>query len=209
MNDRPTYDLLKQRRNDAVQILYERYGRKLYSYGISHWNLDEDSSWELVYQTLYKLVETFDRYEFENEAKFGAFIFKMFVNYLRNHYRDTKRRKEQLDFVNFDESNFENYEAEGKTSREVKKRIAEASEEEFREEEAPQDSIPMAMLRKELEQLEDWQRMLLLMRGQNMPYSEISKHVNKPETQLKVYYQRLKDRIMKKLSPQLQTIIKN
>ena len=69
-------------------------------------------------------------------------------------------------------------------------------------------SIPIALLRAELEQLEDWQRMLLLMRSQNIAYSEISKHVGKPETQLKVYYQRLKDRLMKKLTPQLQHIIK-
>jgi DNA-directed RNA polymerase specialized sigma24 family protein len=51
--------------------------------------------------------------------------------------------------------------------------------------------------------------MLLLMRSQNIPYEEISRHVGKPETQLKVYYQRLKERLMKKLGDKLQYVTKN
>lgn len=189
--------------------MYERYGRKLYNYGMANWKLTEDEAWELVYQTLYKVVETIDRYEFDSEAKFGAFLFKIFINYLRNHYRDTKRIKDQLDFVNFNESQYDDYENSSGIDREVKKRVAEQSMAEEKQQDQPEEqSIPMTLLRAELDQLEDWQRMLLLMRSQNMPYTEIAKHVNKPETQLKVYYQRLKDRIMKKLSPKLQLIAK-
>lgn len=57
----------------------------------------------------------------------------------------------------------------------------------------------VAMLREELEKLEDWQRILLLMRSQEMPYSEIAKYVNKPEEQLKVYYSRLKNALTVKM----------
>lgn len=207
MTDRPTYQLIKEKRQNAVELLYQRYGKKLYSYGISHWKLDEDSSWELVYKTLYKVVETIDRYDFETEAKFGSFLFKIFINYLRNHYRDEKRMKEHLDVVNFHESQHDSEERMS-IGREVEKKVAKKSMEEAEQDEDQGPSLPIALLRAELEQLEDWQRMLLLMRSQNIAYSEISKHVGKPETQLKVYYQRLKDKLMKKLTPQLQHIIK-
>jgi len=45
-------------------------------------------------------------------------------------------------------------------------------------------------------EVEDWQKDLLLMKAQGTRYSEISKIINKPENQLKVYYHRLKSRIM-------------
>lgn len=204
--DKPTYDLLKTGQRQAVELLYNRYGKKLYSYAISHWKLDEDASWELVYQTLYKVTETYQRYSFANEDKFGAFIFKMFINYLRNNYRDNKRMDEKASFVNFNESELENYDEQTSVGREVKQRI---TEQDARNKEEEKESIPISLLKAELEQLEDWQRMLLLMRCQDIPYQTISEMVGKPETQLKVYYQRLKARIMKKLSPKLQTITKS
>ncbi|MBK6985309.1 MAG: hypothetical protein IPH32_11365 [Bacteroidetes bacterium] len=55
--------------------------------------------------------------------------------------------------------------------------------------------MPLIILQQELEKLEDWQRILLLMRGQDMPYSKISEFVKKPENQLKVYYARLKKQL--------------
>jgi DNA-directed RNA polymerase specialized sigma24 family protein len=79
-----TYELLSKRDKAAVQVLYERYGRKLYSYAIRHWNLQEDDAWELTYKTLYRILETYSKYSFESEKKFGAFVFTTFINYLRN-----------------------------------------------------------------------------------------------------------------------------
>ena len=51
--------------------------------------------------------------------------------------------------------------------------------------------------------MEDWQRMLLLMRSEGRPYSEIAQYIDKPEEQLKVYYQRLKESITKKMYERL------
>ena len=50
--DIPTYTLLREQRENGVEVIYERYGKKLYSYAISSWHLDEDTSWEIVYETL-------------------------------------------------------------------------------------------------------------------------------------------------------------
>jgi hypothetical protein len=54
--------------------------------------------------------------------------------------------------------------------------------------------------------MEDWERILLLMRGQNIPYSEISKFVHKPEKQLKVYYARLKKKLLEDMNETLNKI---
>ena len=54
-----------------------------------------------------------------------------------------------------------------------------------------------------MDKLEEWQRILLLMRGQDMPYNEISAFVNKPENQLKVYYARLKKQLLENVSAEL------
>lgn len=210
MADAETYKLLQDKATNAVELLYNRYGRKLYSYGITKWNLDEDESWELVYQTLYKVVDSAGRYSFESEQKFGSFIFKIFINYLRNHYRDNKKQKENFEQVSFNETEYDDYDTPGGVGREVKERLADASMREAEREGEPEpESEGMTLLKDELEKMEDWQRMLLLMRSQNIPYEEISRHVGKPETQLKVYYQRLKERLMKRLGDKLQYVTKN
>jgi len=58
----------------------------------------------------------------------------------------------------------------------------------------------MQALNEVLESMEDWERMLLLMRSEGQAYSEIAKYIDKPENQLKVYYQRLKEQVAKKLN---------
>ncbi len=210
MADAETYKLLQDKATNAVELLYNRYGRKLYSYGITKWNLDEDESWDLVYQTLYKVVDTAARYSFESEQKFGSFIFKIFINYLRNHYRDHKKEKENFEQVSFNETEYDDYDTPGGVGREVKERLADASMREAEKEGEPEpESQGMTLLKDELEKMEDWQRMLLLMRSQNIPYEEISRHVGKPESQLKVYYQRLKERLVKRLGDKLQYVTKN
>ena len=115
------------------------------------------------------MAEVQNRYSFENEQKRNAFVFKMHINYLRNYYRDNK---------SFENRNFE----------------VELKDFESAKEEIAADTNPkLNLLQQLLDQMEDWERILLLMRGQDIPYSEISKFVNKPEKQLKVYYARLKE----------------
>jgi RNA polymerase sigma factor (sigma-70 family) len=174
--------LLKKNKDEGITVLYNRYGKKLYTYAIKNWNLDEDQSWDVVYRTIYQVVSAIDKYEFENESKFSGFVFKIFINYLRNHYRDEKRRKEQLSFTALGENHLNHNGSAMEPQNEDTK-----------------DSQSMQLLKAELEKLEDWERILLLLRGQNVAYSEIAKHIDKPEEQLKVYYQRLKNKMMERL----------
>jgi RNA polymerase sigma factor (sigma-70 family) len=174
----PTYELIRRKKKDGVALIYQRYGKKLFGYGINSWKLNEDEAWELIYKTLYKVVETTASYEFESEDKYASFIFKVYINYLRTHYRDKKSKPVPVEM---------NFPAENVPSNE----------------EPETESAGMTLLKSELDKLEDWERMLLLLRSQDMPYQEIANYVNRPVEQLKVYYQRLKATIMKRMNEKL------
>jgi RNA polymerase sigma factor (sigma-70 family) len=178
----PTYELLKKKEKKSIEILYLRYGRKLQHYAIKTWKLDEDAATDLVYQTLYKTVDSFEKCSFSSEKKFASYVFTLFMNFLRNHHRDTEKRKEFLN-VSYNDD-LEN--------------LGSAVSAELQEEGDP--DFKMQLLQLELEKLEDWERMLLLLRAQDMPYSEIAMYVAKPEEQLKVYHQRLKAKLTEKMN---------
>jgi len=165
--------ILKSRNKETIALLYERYGKKLYGYAITKWKVSEDDSWELIYKTLYKILDVADKYSFEDEGKFIGFLFKIFINYLRNHYRDKKAKGiietellEHHEKIKFDKKESED--------------------------ENKSESPLMKCLQKVLELLDDWQRILLLMRAQDYSYEQISKYVYKSDDQLKVYHMRLK-----------------
>lgn len=170
------FSKFSKKNKKARSELYQLYGRKLYGYAITKWNVSEDDAWELIYKTIDKTIETFDKYIFENETKFASFIFKIFINYLRNHYRDSKGKR--LETVSIDE-NF--------PSSVVNEDLSNKNDE--------SDSPTMQILREELNKLEDWQRILLLMRAQDYSYKEIANYIDKPEDQLKVYHMRFKQKI--------------
>lgn len=169
---------IKKKDTDAIALLYKGYGKKLFGYARTKWKLEEDDSWELVYKTLYKVIQVIDNYQFEDEAKFQSFLFTIFINYLRNHYRDNKDKKLQL--VELTELH-EKTNPDKNDQGEIKKL-------------SPQ----MECLQKVLQMLEDWQRIVLLMRAQDYPYEEIGKYVDRPAEQLKVYHMRLKKSVTEK-----------
>jgi RNA polymerase sigma-70 factor, ECF subfamily len=174
-----TYSLNDLSKNEFLGELYKRYGKKLYAYAIRSWNLGEDDAWDLVYKTLYKVIDSYKDYTFINEEKFASFVFRIFINYLRNHYQLAKKINEKLPMTDVDSNDLQNKAGEMTTD----------------------NSNPrLKTLSEELEKMEDWQRMLLLMRSDGHPYSDIAKLIDKPENQLKVYYQRLKEQLTKKLN---------
>ncbi len=169
---------IKNKDADAIALLYNNYGRKLFGYARVKWKLEEDDSWELVYKTLYRVLDVVDKYQFENETKFQGFVFTIFVNYLRNHYRDHKDKKLQL--VELTEMHEKTTYEKNDQAHTVKL--------------SPQ----MECLQKVLQVLEDWQRVVLLMRAQDYSYEDIGKYVDRPTDQLKVYYMRLKKSVTEK-----------
>jgi len=164
---------LKRKDKESIGILYERYGKKLYGYAITQWKTNEDDTWDIIYKTLYKVIDSIDNYSFEDENKFVGFLFKVFTNYLRNHLRDTKSKlivsEELIDTINIPLTAKEN----------------------------DNESPIMRCLKKALEALEDWQRILILMKAQEFSYKDIANYVKRPEKQLKVYNFRLRNVVSK------------
>lgn len=181
-DSRTTYEILNAKSGNGVRILYERYGRKLYAYAVNKWQLDEDESWDLVYKTLYKVLDAYSACSFASEQKFAAFVFTAFINLLRNHYRDSRKRRSET--VPLDDSHGA---------------IISPGEEN-------PDSPEMRIMKDSLDGLEDWERMLLLLRSQDLPYSEITRLTGKPESQLKVYYMRLKKKLAEMINRKLNEI---
>ncbi|MES2131841.1 MAG: sigma-70 family RNA polymerase sigma factor [Bacteroidota bacterium] len=167
-----------------VKWLYERYAKKLLAYTLKTYLPNEDDAWSVVYKTLYKMAEILPDREFENEYKLNGFIFKTHINYLRNFLRDNR--------------SFESH------NREVELTEYHTAEEE--PEKPVSQNNYLTILQQELDKLEDWQRILLLMRGQDVPYSKIAEFVNRPENQLKVYYARLKKQLHDQINEQLMLI---
>ena len=165
-----TYTLIRKDKDTGLETLYERYGKKLYSYGITSWKLSEDDSWDMVYNSLYKTVEKVNDYDFESEKKFSSFLFTVFCNLLRRHYRDNKRREEQLSFSNFNESRFD--ESHGdlglSTERRVQEKITERSVDSWREQDLP-ENIRMKCLHDALDEMEDWQKNIITPTGAKSP----------------------------------------
>jgi len=177
MND--VNSILKSKNKETITWIYERYGKKLYGFAIVKWKVSEDDAWDLVYKTLYKVLKVGDRYTFASEEKFAAFLFKSFVNNLRNHYRNTK--------------------AKGIVEVELLEKHEKLSHDRKENEDEKESTNPlMRCLQKVLALLEDWQRILLLMRAQDHSYDEISKYVSRPGDQLKVYHLRLKKVVTEK-----------
>jgi RNA polymerase sigma factor (sigma-70 family) len=172
-------DKIKKKDSAAIALLYDRYGKKLFGYAISKWKVSEDDAWELVYKTLYKIIHASDNYVFEDENRFVGFLFRVFINYLRNHYRDSKNKI------------IETTELLEKHEKMSNDRIA-------AEDEKEKLSPLMECLQKVLGVLEDWQRIILLMRAQDYSYEAIAPYVNKPASQLKVYHLRLKKLVTEK-----------
>lgn len=175
---------LKKKDKQAIAWLYDRYGKKLYGYAVSKWQVSEDDAWDLVYKTLYKIMDVGDTYTFADENRFTGFVFKVFSNYLRNHYRD--RKNKTIATTELNDNHAKHHDAET-------------------DEEPEKQSPLMQCLQKVLQALEDWQRIVLLMRAQDFPYEHIATYVNKPPSQLKVYHLRLKKTVTDKTNECVKT----
>ena len=186
MSDQPTYTLIRKNDRSAVTVLYERYGKKLAGYAIRKWNTSEDDAWDLTYKTLFRVMKTANDYQFASEEKFSGFVFTIFINYLRNLFRDRKNHPEMV--------------------REMDERIVSSSVVESDKAEEPSPAVKL--LNEALDELEDWERILLLMRSQDVPYSKIAELTGKTEDNLKVYYGRLKKKLETMLSDKINELKK-
>jgi RNA polymerase sigma factor (sigma-70 family) len=183
---------IKEKAPAGLELLYERYGRPFHKYALDRWNMGEEEAWEIVYKTLETLVLKLPSYEFENQAKFDAFLFKVFVNFLRQRHREMRSKQlPQLEFFDMDkEFVLPGYVQEALTKR--------AFDDYYGSEvlENPQ----LRLLKASLEQLTPVDKDLLLLRAQNYSYDEIAALLGIENKQLKVKYHRAKEKLINLLN---------
>ncbi|MBL4707388.1 MAG: sigma-70 family RNA polymerase sigma factor [Flavobacteriales bacterium] len=166
-----------------LDLLFKTFGKQLFGYGHQQWKIPKDACWDLVYACLYKVEERVDTVEFESEEKFKSYVFRIFINRMKNYLRDEKVRTKG------------NREVELEEERLIERKDTEESETE-----------EIQILNNILDQLKDWQRILMLMRAQDYSYADISKYTHQSEKNLKVYYGRLKKKIAKEMELKLQNM---
>lgn len=165
---------------EIAECLYKAYGVNLVRYAIKSWQQDEDDAWEILYDTLYGFINSYSTETFDSEKQLGALVWKIFRNKLRDKLRQKKRQG------NFSINGLDSLEAallESSTARDKST-----------------DGNPiLSELDSILEDLNDWERQLLLCRANDFPYRVIEELTGRNKDFLKVHYQRLKKRISEKL----------
>ncbi|MFT5667091.1 MAG: RNA polymerase sigma factor (sigma-70 family) [Vicingaceae bacterium] len=175
--------LHRKTKEKRLELLFEAFRDALLGYGNRQWKIPKDACWDLIYVSLYKVEEVVDDHQFESTEKFNGFVFRIFINRMKNYLRDEETRTKGIREVELEEDKI----GEGKDRKE-------------------EESDEVNLLNEILDELEDWQRILLLMRAQEYTYAEIANYTKKSEKNLKVYYGRLKKKIAKEMELKLQKV---
>ena len=172
----------------GLEKLYQAYGSRFYSYCIKRWQLNEEEAWEVVYRTLETLVLKLSGYRFESKAGFEGFLFTVLANYIRQYYRSARKRDEvQLELMDMNQ--------EEELPGLISKQIARQAFTDYYKTESV-DSIWLQKLRSAMEQLDDTERSLLLLRAQEYTYEEIAALLGIDNNQLKVKHHRARRKLV-------------
>ena len=183
-------ELVKKKDPQALKVLYENYGKKFYSFCLFRWRLSEDEGWDVVYKTLETLVLKLSYYSFESQKDFERFIFRVLINFLRQHYRASQAKEKDLEFVDID----------GADSTKVLERyISVSAVKDYYRTEAV-DNPALIQLTAALEKLDETDRDLLLLRAQDFSYVEIAEMLKIEDAQLKVRHHRAKKKLIEMLA---------
>lgn len=164
-----------------LKVLFEKYGNQLYNYANRQWKIEPDIAWDLVYESIYKVIDVLPNYSFETEPQLKSFLFRTFINKMKNRIRDDETKRQGITEVELTEDKYGDLSSGAEVAINPK----------------------VKLLNEMLDELEDWQRILMLMRAQGFSYAEIGKYVKQSEKNLKVYYGRLRKRLAEKIEEQL------
>ncbi|NIM85056.1 MAG: hypothetical protein GTN82_43040 [Candidatus Aminicenantes bacterium] len=180
---------------DIAERLYKAYGCKLVHYAIKSWQFDEDEAWNMLYDTFYGFIHSYAEQEFASERQVGTLILKIFKNKLRDKLRQNKRREKDYQEESYSGA-FLN------SSHDSLETVCPQLADTIWEQENKKNPI-LIELEGLLDDLNDWERQLLICRVNNIPYKVVEEMTGKKKDFLKVHYQRLKERFAKKLEKSL------
>jgi len=151
---------------ETAERLFKDYADRMYSFAANVWKFSEDDAWETIYQTIFHIAKVYHKYEFPDDKALANFLITAFNNRLKNKRRDRQRDPIIIQFESIEEQVDQD---------EFKSTIGNAEK----------------VVSESLDELEEWERILLVQRSLYIPYTEIEKLTGKPEQQLKVYYKRV------------------
>ena len=185
--------------NQGLKILFEEYGQKLFGFSITHFHLDEDEGYDVLYKTMETVGKVVSRYEFSSENHFANWILKIHKNNILQLLRTKKSKEHNLQIVDF--SNWENeakeFEDEEFELDSYKTVLEQISSINTFENSSSQSKLMFAM-QKALQQISDIDRELLLLRMNNYSYDEIAEMLGIENNQLKVKFNRAKAKVERK-----------
>jgi len=185
--------------NEGLKILFKEYGQKLFGFSINHFHLDEDEGYDVLYKTMETVGKVVSRYEFSSENHFANWILKIHKNNILQLLRTKKSKEQNLQIVDF--SNWENEAKEfGDEDFELDrfKPVLEQISSINTFENSSQQSKLMFAMQKALQQINDTDRELLLLRMNNYSYNEIAEMLGIENNQLKVKFNRAKAKVERK-----------
>jgi RNA polymerase sigma-70 factor (ECF subfamily) len=172
----------------GLEELYQAYGSRFYAYAVQRWHLTEDEAWDVVYKTLEMLVLKLSNYQFQSQALFEGFLFKVLVNFLRQHFRSKRSNHHaEIDFVDLNN--------ERELPYQISKQISKSAFYDYYKTETVENPV-LVILNEALSKLEPHEKDILLLRAQNYSYDEIAGLLGIDNNQLKVKHYRAKQKLL-------------
>lgn len=172
--------------------LFEEFGKQLLGYCSHNWHLDEDESHDVLYKTLQIVGKVITRYDFESEAHFKNWLFKIHKNNVLQHLRSKKASEAPIQYSYSDwMQEVSELEDDAFDVSEFKSLIEKVPTE------LESESPLMSALKTALQQITELERDLLMLRMNNYSYEEISKMLGIENKQLKVKFNRAKSKVEK------------
>ena len=174
----------------GAEVLYDTYANKFYGYAVNRRYFQEDEAWDIVEKTLSKLLEKLPQCRFDKQSQYNAYVQKVFNSFLNKGYHQKKRKSKNIQFVSIEHS------TDGYIKEEHLKSVGfdESFVQSFLKD---TESKRVQLFKKALNQLDEIDREILLLKADNLTYAEIANVLKIDHKQLKVKHFRAKQRLIK------------
>jgi RNA polymerase sigma factor (sigma-70 family) len=185
--------------NEGLKTLFEGYGQKLFGFSVTHFHIDEDEGYDVLYKTMETVGKVITRYDFSSENHFANWLFKIHKNNILQLLRSKKSKEQEFQTVDLSDWENEVRELEDDDFKLdiFKPVIDQISSINLYDSSSKNNKLFLAM-QKALQQLSEVERELLLLRMNNYSYDEIAAMLNIENNQLKVKFIRAKAKLQKK-----------
>ncbi|MBO0936484.1 sigma-70 family RNA polymerase sigma factor [Fibrella sp. HMF5335] len=192
-----THDIaqqLSQPTSKLLEWLYEQYAQRWYGTATTRWGLDADSAWDVIYKTLDTLLAKRTSLPTDPPAHFENYLFKVFINNLRQCLREQARRHETMRLVPMNRDSMAEPYTDADDPAELA--LSDQTYEQLLAAEETHTQPMLARLEAALAQLDETDQSLLLLKAQQFSYDEIAQMLSLENNQLKVRHFRAKQRLI-------------